>query len=203
MTEEIGLFEAIYSQRALRHLKSEPIPDEIIKKIIDAGIRAPNGGNSQQWAFIVIKDEATKRIIDEHYSAVARPNHGEAKTISERRAADSADYLGQHIMDVPVWILAATNHPGTDIHHGASIYPAVQNMLLAARALNVGSVLTTRVRRGFEDQIRSAIGLPEGWATAAMIPLGWPQDGYKYGPTTRRPAHEVTHWDKWGAQQES
>ena len=71
-------------------------------------------------------------------------------------------------------------------------------MLLAARAYGLGSVLTTRVRRGFEPQIREAIGLPDDFVTAAMIPLGWPQDGHRYGPTTRRPASEVTHWDRWG-----
>ena len=199
MSEEIGLFEAIYSQRALRYLKPDPVPDDLIRKVIEAGVRAPNGGNSQQWGFVVIKDEATKRIIAEHYPATARPSHGEPATPSERRAAESADHLAHRAMDVPVWILAVTRHPGTDIHHGASIYPAVQNMLLAARALGLGSVLTTRVRRGFEPQIREAIGLPNDWATAAMIPLGWPQEGRGYGPTTRRPASEVTHWDVWGA----
>ena len=200
MTEELGLFEAMYTQRALRYLKPDPVPDEIIRKVIDAGIHAPNGGNSQQWAFVVIKDEATKRIVEKYYPGVARPNHGEARTVSEQRAAAAADYLAQHIMDVPVWILACTHHEGTDLHHGASIYPAVQNMLLAARGLGLGSVLTTRVRRDkeFEKAIRDRIGLPEGWATAAMIPLGFPMDGYRYGPTTRRPASEVTHWDRWG-----
>ena len=197
MSEDIGLFEAMYTQRALRYLKTDPVPDDLVRKVIEAGIRAPNGGNSQQWGFVVIKDEATKRIVAEHYPATARPNHGEAATASEQRAAESADYLGEHIMDVPVWILAVTRHPGTDIHNGASIYPAVQNMLLAARAYGLGSVLTTRVRRGFEPQIREAIGLPDDWVTAAMIPLGWPQDGHRYGPTTRRPASEVTHWDRW------
>lgn len=198
MTEEIGLFEAMYTQRALRYLQPSPVPRDLVRKVIDAGIRAPNGGNSQQWGFVVIEDEATKRIIAEHYPATARPNHGAPSTASETRAAESADYLAQHVMDVPVWILAVTRHPGTDIHHGASIYPAVQNMLLAARALGLGSVLTTRVRRGFEAQIREAIGLPGDWVTAAMIPLGWPQEGHRYGPTTRRPASEVTHWDRWG-----
>ena len=200
MSEEIGLFEAIYSQRALRYLKPDPVPDDLIRQVIDAGVRAPNGGNSQQWGFVVIKDEATKRIIAEHYPATARPSHGDPATASERRAAESADHLALHAMDVPVWILAVTRHPGTDIHHGASIYPAVQNMLLAARAIGLGSVLTTRVRRGFEPQIREAIGLPDDWVTAAMIPLGWPQEGHRYGPTTRRPASEVTHWDAWGAR---
>ena len=135
MSEDIGLFEAMYTQRALRYLKTDPVPDDLVQKVIEAGIRAPNGGNSQQWGFVVIKDEATKRIIAEHYPAVGRPNHGEAATASERRAAESADYLGEHVMDVPVWILAVTRHPGTDIHNGASIYPAVQNMLLARAGL--------------------------------------------------------------------
>ena len=175
MSEDIGLFEAIYSQRALRYLKTDPVPDDLVRKVIEAGIRAPNGGNSQQWGFIVIKDDATKRIIAEHYPATARPNHGEATTASEARAAESADYLAQHVMDVPVWVLAVTRHPGTDIHNGASIYPAVQNMLLAARAFGLGSVLTTRVRRGFEPQIREAIGLPDDWVTAAMIPSDGPR----------------------------
>ena len=198
MTEEIGLFEAMYTQRALRHLKPDPVPHDLVRRVIDAGIRAPNGGNSQQWGFVVIEGDAAKRIIAEHYPTTARPNHGAATTASEIRAAESADYLARHVMDVPVWILAVTRHPGTDVHHGASIYPAVQNMLLAARALGLGSVLTTRVRRGFEPQIREAIGLPDDWVTAAMIPLGWPQEGHHYGPTTRRPAAEVTHWERWG-----
>ncbi len=201
MSEEIGLFEAMYSQRALRYLKPDPVPDELIEKVIDAGVHAPNGGNEQKWAFVVIKDKAVMAKMAPLYAGTARPNsHAAATTASAQRSAASADYLSQHIAEVPVWILACTQTPGTDLHMGASIYPAVQNMLLAARALGLGSVLTTRVRRGYEAQMREWIGLPEGWATAAMIPLGWPQDGHRYGPTTRRPASEVTHWDRWGAQ---
>ena len=198
MPEEIGLFEAMYTQRALRHLKPDPVPDELIKQVIDAGIHAPNGGNQQRWAFVVIKDPETKRKIAECYRAEGRPDHGEAATWSARNAAASANYLADHAEDVPVWILACTGHTGTDIHHGASVYPAVQNMLLAARALGLGSVMTTRVRRGFEPQMREWVGIPEDFVTAAMIPLGYPQDGYTYGPTTRRDASEVTHWETWG-----
>jgi nitroreductase len=199
MPEEIGLFEAMYTQRAIRHLKPDPVPDELIEKVIDAGIRAPNGGNSQGWGFVVIRDPEVKRKMAPLYSGVARPSHGAAQTWSEKNAASSAEYLSEHIEEVPVWILACTQHPGTDIHNGASVYPAVQNMLLAARALGLGSVLTTRVRRGYEDEMREWVGLPDGWVTAAMIPLGWPMDGYNYGPTTRKPASTVTHWEKWGA----
>lgn len=201
MPEEIGLFEAMYTQRALRYLKPAPVPDELVKQVIDAGIRAPNGGNSQRWAFVVIKDEATKRIIEHYYPGVPRPNPDVPESPTERRARVSSDYLAEHTMDVPVWILACTLHPGTDLYDGASIYPAVQNMLLTARALGLGSVMTTRVRRDkeFEQAIKEHIGIPADWATAAMIPLGYPQEGHHYGQTTRRPAGEVTHWDRWGA----
>ncbi|MCH7482476.1 MAG: nitroreductase family protein [Chloroflexi bacterium] len=198
MADEIGLFEAIYTQRALRHLKPDPVPDELIRKVIDAGIHAPNGGNQQRWAFVVIKDPVLKAKLAEPYKAEGHPDHGEAGTWSKRNAEASADYLADHAAEVPVWILACTEHPGTDISHGASIYPAVQNMLLAARALGLGSVMTTRVRRGFEPQMREWVGIPDGFVTAAMIPLGYPQDGYRYGPTTRRDAAEVTHWEHWG-----
>ena len=198
MPDEIGLFEAMYSQRAVRHLKPDPVPDELIKKVIDAGIHAPNGGNQQRWAFVVIKDPEVKRKMAVLYKGEGRPDHGEAKTWSEKNAATSSNYLADHAAEVPVWILACTEHPGTDIHHGASIYPAVQNMLLAARALGLGSVMTTRVRRGFEPQMREWVGIPDGFVTAAMIPLGYPQDGYGYGPVTRKDAADVTHWERWG-----
>lgn len=200
MTEEIGLFEAMYSQRALRYLKPDPVPDELIEKVIDAGIHAPNGGNEQRWAFVVVSDPEVKKKIAEHYANVARPNHGPATTASAKRSVESADHLTQHAAEVPVWILAITQSPGNDISTGASIYPAVQNMLLAARALDLGSVLTTRVRRGFDKEMREWVGIPDGWATAAMIPLGYPMEGHSYGPTTRKPASTVTHWERWGEQ---
>ncbi len=200
MAEDIGLFEAINTQRALRYLKPDPVPDDLVKRVIDAGIRAPNGGNEQRWAFVVIKDPEIKRRMAPLYGGVGRPDHGPAESTSAQRATASSDYLGEHAAEVPVWILACIQNPGTDISNGASIYPAVQNMLLAARALGLGSVLTTRVRRGYESEIKQWLGIPDGWATAAMIPLGWPQDGHRYGPTTRHPAWEVTHWDRWGAQ---
>jgi nitroreductase len=200
MPDEMGLFEAMYSQRAIRFLKPDPIPDELVEKVIEAGIRAPNGGNSQGWAFVVIKDPGVKKKMEPLYQNVGRPDHGQAQTWSEKNSASSAEYLGDHIAEVPVWILACIKNAGNDISTGASIYPAVQNMLLAARALGLGSVLTTRVRRGYEDQMREWTGLPEGWVTAAMIPLGWPMEGHDYGPTNRKPAAEVTHWEKWGAK---
>jgi nitroreductase len=204
MAEEIGLFEAMYSQRALRYISPEPIPDELVRKVLDAGVHAPNGGNQQRWRFIVIKDLATKRWIQERYRVTERPSHaatrdaGEAVTMSRNDLA--AAHLGDHLHEVPVLILCCTQHDGSpsDINRGASIYPAVQNMLLAARGLGLASVLTTRPRRGFEIEIKELLGIPENVDTAALLPLGYPTDANRYGPTNRRPVEDVTFSERWG-----
>ena len=203
MSDEIGLFEAMYSQRAIRYISPEPIPDELVRKVLDAGVRAPNGGNQQRWRFIVIKDEETKRWIQPQYHATSRPGHStprsdaEARTMARNDAA--ANHLGEHLHEVPVLILCCTVHDGTpgDVTRGASIYPAVQNMLLAARGLGLASVLTTRPSRSFEQEIKERLGIPANVDTAALLPLGYPAEGAKYGPTNRRPVEEVTYSERW------
>jgi nitroreductase len=204
MAQEIGLFEAMYSQRAIRYIKPDPIPDELIRQVIDAGIRAPNGGNTQRWSFLVIKDLATKRWIQERYDTTGHPVHpdptstGMARSQSRNDAA--AQHLAEHLHEVPVLILACLGGGGgaSDISRGASIYPAVQNMLLAARGLGLASVLTTRPRRGFEEGIKKLLNIPDDVDTAAMLPLGYPADGSHYGKTRRTPVEEVTFDEKWG-----
>ena len=137
MAEEIGLFEAMYTQRALRYIKPDPIPDELVRKVLDAGIRAPNGGNTQRWSFLVIRDPETKKWIGERYAMTPVPEHplpanrGMARSMARNDAA--ALHLSQHLHQVPVLILACVQHDGSpgDISRGASIYPAVQNMWAA------------------------------------------------------------------------
>ncbi|MFN0071450.1 MAG: nitroreductase family protein [Chloroflexota bacterium] len=203
MTDEIGLFEAMYTQRAVRYIKPDPIPDDLIRKVLDAGIRAPNGGNQQRWRFIVIKDPETKRWIQPHYAATSRPSHAATTNDAEARTMSlndrAASHLGEHLHEVPVLILCCTEHDGTpgDVTRGASIYPAVQNMLLAARGLGLASVLTTRPHRGFEKEIKERLGIPDNVDTAALIPLGYLAEGAKYGPTNRRPVEDVTFNERW------
>lgn len=201
MADEIGLFEAMYSQRALRYIKPDPIPDELVRKVVDAGIRAPNGGNQQNWGFVVIKNPEVKRKIAERYGVTSRPTHTAPPSRSSARNDRSANHLAEHLAEVPVLILACVRHPegsDSDISHGASIYPAVQNMLLAARGLGLASVLTTRPRRGFEKEMKEWVGIPENFDTAALLPLGYPAEGRSYGLTTRRPMEEVTYTERWG-----
>lgn len=204
MAEEIGLFEAMHTQRALRYISSDPLPDALVRKVLDAGIRAPSGGNQQRWRFIVIRDPETKRWIQERYQATDRPAHGaprnpgETRTMARNDAA--ATHLAAHLHEVPVLVLCCIQHDGSpsDINRGASIYPAVQNMLLAARGLGLASVLTTRPRRGFEREIKEKLGIPDNVDTAALLPLGYPAAGSRYGPTNRRPVEEVTFDERWG-----
>jgi nitroreductase len=209
MAEEMGLFEAMFTQRALRYISPAPVPDAVVRKVLDAGSRAPNGGNQQRWRFIVIKDADTKRWIQQRYRDTDRPAHAppqnEAETRTMARNDAAANYLAAHLHEVPVLILCCLQHDGSpsNISRGASIYPAVQNMLLAARGLGLASVLTTRPRRGFEQEIKEKLGIPTNVDTAALLPLGYPAAGSRYGPTNRRPVEEVTFAEQWGQRWEA
>ena len=202
MTDEIGLFEAIYSQRAIRHLKPNPVPEETIRKLIEAATKAPSGGNSQPWKFIVIRDRPTKVRISEYYLRSWEAAYGSQAASPpsiQARVRSSADHLARNMADAPVLIMACVQHDGSPstMARGSSIYPAVQNLLLAARGLGLGSVITTLHRR-YEAEIKSLLGIPDNVETAALLPVGYPEEGDQYGPTQRAPVSEVAYWERWG-----
>ncbi len=221
---DIGLFEAMYSARALRRLKPDPVPEELITQILDAAIRAPSAGNAQNWAFVVVRDARLRaglgsiyreasNIAAAFYEARGRPAH-----MSEeqwRRMMSSGAYLWEHVGDAPVLLIPclvqrdvppiealAPAMQGTyqdeiaylDRIRGASIYPAVQNIILACRALGLGTVITTNHLR-CEDKVKSLLGLPANAETFALMPIGYPLG--KFGPLARRPLHEVAYADRW------
>lgn len=205
---ESDIFEVIGTQRAMRRLKPDPVPAEYIKKIIWAATRAPNGGNVQPWRFVVVTDPAKKHGLQQIYAAqwakyiaqdrgpAAAPATEEARRSMERSLARGT-YLAEHLHEAPVLIipcgfLLAVN---TGIASGSSIYPAIQNLMLAARALGLGTVLTT-LHRHDEDAVRALLGIPENAHTAALIPVGWPVGRFGAGP--RLPVEAVTYWDNWG-----
>ena len=203
MSQEIGLFEAMYSQRAIRRFKPDPVPDELIRKLIEAATRAPSGANRQPWSFVVVRDASIKRRIGEYYLRSWEAAYGRQlsppPSIHPRIRA-SAAYLAEHMHEVPVLILACIEHdgsPGT-MSRGSSIYPAVQNLLLAARGLGLGSVITTLHKR-YEDEVKELLGIPDNVETAALLPVGYPAEGARYGPTRRLPVEKVTYWERWGA----
>lgn len=202
----MDVFEAIYTTRAMRRLKPDPVPEELIWKVLDAAIRAPSGGNRQPWNFIVIRDPEKKRRIAQWYLDSWNKSYGplrEAALASPATAKTfaSADYLANHLAEVPVLIIATVNLSAVApvSPPGASIYPAVQNLMLAARALGLGTALTT-LHRAHEPEVKELLGIPEGVETMCLIPLGWPRG--KFGQGQRIPVEKVTYWDHWGATKE-
>ncbi len=207
---ESNFFEVIGTQRAMRRLKPDPVPEEYIKKIIWAATRAPSGGNRQGWRWLVVTDPASKKQIQEWYnelwSKAIASGYGvgaglpEEERLSNERVMKSATYLAEHMHEVPVLIFACSLTGGGDIVSGSSIYPAVQNLMLAARALGLGTALTT-VHRGRQQEIRQLLGIPDSVETAALIPVGWPKG--KFGSGFRKPVEDVTYWERWGNKVES
>jgi len=197
MTESIDLFEAIASQRAIRRFKPDPVPDELITRLLQAAIKAPSGGARQGWSFIVIRDQETKNKIGELYRTGDRFSITPELTGQVRRVYGAAQYLEDHMEDVPVFILACIEANDDGTFSAASIYPAVQNILLAARGMGLGSCLTTRQMR-FEEDIKQLLNIPEGVATAALLPIGFPAEGVGYGPTRRKALEEVAFDGGWG-----
>jgi nitroreductase len=222
---EIGLFEAIHSARSLRRLKPDPVPEAVITQVLDAAIRAPSGGNAQNWGFVVVRDPELRRglgaiyrkasdIAEAVYAARGRPAH--VTEAQFRRMMAGGAYLWDHLGEAPVILVPCLRRPALppkdalppaiQAHYdnevayaerirGASIYPAVQNVILACRGLGLGTLITTNHIR-CEQEVRELLGLPDDVASFALMPIGWPLD--KFGPLTRRPLAEAAHADRWG-----
>jgi nitroreductase len=200
------LFEIIETTRAMRRLKPDPVPDELIAKILRAGSCAPNGGNTQKWRFLVIKDRKIKdavavwykKAFDEWIGPRYRTSEPPPGVTKERylRQVAAVEYLTDHYAEAPVWIVACLEDgPTPNRGTGSSIYPAVQNMVLATRALGLGTTLTTR-HLHFEKEADAALGLPEGVHSYAILPIGYPMG--KFGPVGRGPLKEIVYQDRWG-----
>src|SRR6478752_6006827 len=180
------LFEIIRTTRSMRRLKPDPVPNELIRKILEAGTCAPSGGNMQRWRFLVIRDAEIKRTVGAYYKrawdAQVAPRYRSGQPAPgmslERflRLLDAAEYLAAHIHEAPVWIVPCLEGGTASRTSGSSIYPAVQNMLLAARALGLGATLTT-LYLNFEKEAEAALGLPPNVHSYALLPIGYPWAG--------------------------
>lgn len=206
----MDVYEALYTTRAMRRVRADPIPEYVQARILDAAIRAPSGGNSQSWRFILIDDQAVKAQLGPLYRDCigqlwdtayrerlerARANRADPASAALLRVQASAQHLADHFEDVPLFLMAfARNDPS-----GGSIFPAVWSAQLAARAEGVGSTLTT-VLGGFRHaETLRIMGVPadRGWEMAACVAFGYPTG--RWGVAPRRPAHEVAYRNAWGA----
>jgi nitroreductase len=195
-TTTSDLFEVIRTTRSMRRLKPDPVPNDLIRQILEAGVCAPSGRNMQRWRFLVIR-EYYKRAWDEQVGPRYRAGEPAPGMNRDRflRLLDAAEYLAAHIHEAPVWIVPCLEGGTPTRSSGSSIYPAVQNMLLAARALGLGATLTT-LYLAFEKEAEAALGLPDGAHSYAILPMGFPMG--RFGPVRRVALGDVVFEDRWG-----
>jgi nitroreductase len=205
----MDVYEALYTTRAMRRVRPDPIPDAVQTRILDAAIRAPSGGNAQGWRFILVDDPAVKARLGPLYREcmaelwatvyrerleLARATPDDPVSASLLRTTSSAQHLADHFEQVPLFLVAfSRNDPS-----GGSIYPAVWSAQLAARAEGVGSALTTVLGLFRGDESMRILGVPpgRGWQMACCVSFGYPVG--RWGVAARRPAHEVAYRNAWG-----
>jgi nitroreductase len=212
------LLDAIMTTRAIRRYTDEPVTDEEIETCLRAAVQAPNNGNIQPWQFVVITDPETKRAVGEIYrrsydrfeaafNKMAPPPRNDDDAAHRERMKRASRYLADHIGEAPAMVaflmpkidLTMQDEEGP-IFIGtthASVFPAVQNFILAARSLGIGTAFTT-VYRVHEDEVREELGVSESFEIVALVPMGRPRG--RFGIAPRRPAEKVTHWNRYGAR---
>ena len=205
----MDVFEALYTTRAMRRVKEDPIPDEIIKSMIDSAIRAPSGSNRQDWRFVAVTDQEVRTQLADIYKEtwdyyvksfynsstdLGASNLKDKEQIeSVRRISNSASWLAENYDKVPLLVLAFSRNDPT----GSSIYPAIWSLMLAARSHGIGTCLTT-VMSFKTEEVYEVLDIPadKGWALNATITAGYPLG--KWGVAERKPVEEVTFLNKWG-----
>ena len=215
MSTEV-LYELMSTQRAVRRLKPDPIPEEVLGRIMQAAAWAPTGGNVQPWRTLMVHERASKARMGELYKVhwdnftkiyrqrfVDAPEERQQK---EERTIAAGDRLAAHFGDCPVVAVVCFNpkfmavtdaqQDRVSVVGGGSVYTAVQNLMLACRAEGVGCVLTTLLCME-EPAVRELLGIDADWYTAAHVPMGYPVAG-GYGPTARKPISELFYKDTWG-----
>ncbi len=209
-----AMVEAMMTQRAVRRVRPDPVDDDLVLRCIELSLRAPTGSNGQNWEFIVVKDPAVKRKLGKRYRQgwdlyyrstvrkIAETDESMAKT------ARAVQWQVDHFAEIPVMVVACLRMsvregkiPYLPMPHAVlsgffgSIYPSVQNILLAARSMGLGASLIT-LPLWSQASARRALGLPTSVTPICVVPMGWPRG--RYGPTTRRPVGEVVHLNTFG-----
>jgi len=206
----VDLFEALYTTRAMRRVRADPVPADAQARILDAAIRAPSGGNQQNWRFMLVDDPLVKAALgplyrdsmEQLWSTIYAPQLAAAaadpespETVQFQKVQRSAQWLADHFEDVPLFLFPFCQHDPT----GGSIYPAVWSAMLAARAEGIGSCLTVVLGVFHLAETMEILGVPtdRGWVLSGCVSFGYPTG--RWGVAPRRPVHEVTYRNRWGA----
>ena len=208
---DMPLQEAMLTQRAVRRLLPDPVDDAIVLRCIELALKAPTGSNGQNWEFVVVKDRAIKEQLGRRYRQAWTLYGGIGKRMARdnepmQKILRAVEWQAEHFAELPVLVVACLRGsrvpyvplpPIAESSYYGSIYPSVQNLLLAARAMGLGASLIT-LPLWSTTSARLAMGLPMSVHPCCVVPLGWPRG--RYGPTTRRPVGEVVHLDRFGNQ---
>lgn len=215
----VELYEGIVTTRAMRRLTDAPILRSELEAILRAAQQGPSGGNIQPWQFVVVTDPAVRsdlgaiyRLAYERYEAALLaslpPHRDEAAAASWERTMAASRHLADHLGEAPAVVVVLMPDIDMTVHDDegaldvgtpyASVYPAVQNLLLAARSMGIGGSLTT-VHRVRQDEVRSLLEIPDRFETVALVPLGRPTG--RFGVAPRRPVETVTHWNRYGERE--
>jgi nitroreductase len=207
----VDVREALYTTRAMRRVRPDPIPYDVQARILDAAIRAPSGGNAQGWRFLLLDDPEIKAQLGPLYRDAirklwesayrdrldrARSQAGDPASAGLLRVVSSAQHLADHFEDVPLFLFGFSRGDPT----GGSIFPAVWSAQLAARAEGVGSALTSVLGIFHGPESLRILGVPDdrGWMMACCVSFGYPTG--RWDVAARRPIHEVAYRNQWGAE---
>lgn len=205
----MDLYEALYTTRAMRRVKPDPIPDDVLRSMLDAAIRSPSGSNSQNWRWLTVTDRSTMKELGKLYAEAwielnetvykgARAKAEASGNESMQRIYSSSQRLADNFGDSPLVVLPYhRNDPS-----GASIYPAVWSLMLSARSFGVGTTLTTVLGIFRQKEVADLLGVPldKGWQNAAAIPCGYPLG--RWGVAKRDPVQDVVYEERWGDKPE-
>jgi nitroreductase len=206
----MDLYEALYTTRAMRRVRPDPIPLDVQARILDAASHAPSGGNQQNWRFLLLDDPAKKAALaplyryamSELWKSVykdqldaARADPDAPESVQMFKVQRSAQWLADHFEDVPLYLFPFSQHDPT----GSSIYPAVWSAMLAARTEGVGSCLTALLQFFSPAETLEILEVPtdEGWILSGTVSFGYPTGTWGIG--TRRPVDHVSYRNAWGA----
>lgn len=194
--------EAMETCRAIRHLKPDPVPQELLDKVLYAATRAPSPGNSQGWDFVVVRDPDTRERIGAAVSAAMSPvleSMPDGDDPSRNRTLRGLRHLVSHLGEAPVliFVCGVPNYPvgqPQEEYVWSTVYPAAQNLVVAARSLGLGSTFS-QLHRPAEAKLREILDIPDEARIAVTIPLGWPDR--PFGPVKREPVEKFVHWNRW------
>ncbi len=199
--EDVPLLEGIRTTRAMRRLAPDPVPPELIRKVCEAGTFAPSGGNRQPWIFVAVTEPERRAFVADRYQRAFHAYIGPALEASRdpdfpdarRRNIQAALHLADHLHEAPVHLFVAgrTRRGEPQIQ---ALFPALQNVLLACRAVGLGASLTT-VHRAHGEEIDRWLGLPEHSPSCALLPIGWPRGRYARPPL--RSVDACLYWERY------